>query len=208
MNQTKLFGSALVVIFSGLWYIGIFNEVKFRDAAIGPAKFFYKRYEGEYEHSGSDFEALLIYLKEKDLEDFRIAGIFYDNPKPKKKKKRNYNDRFRVDNRKTPKYLAGFLVETGQQEDRGIAFQEAFLKDFEVMDIKETKTIMSSFPIRAGPLSYGISAMKTYPAFHQKGYNVKSGAMEIYDSAKIDTHFPQDNFNLFLPGCLEDEICT
>lgn len=183
MNQSTLVGSALIAILSGLWYVGVFNEVKFRDGMVGPAKFVYKKHVGPYEQSAMHFCQLQTDLKERGLEDFRVAGIFYDDPSATKK----------------PRYIAGFLVENKGQEDRFEAFEKDLLKDFDVMNIKATKTIMSTFLIRAGPFSYGLSAMKTYPAFDKKGYTMKSGPMEIYDRAKIDTHFPQENYEQFLP---------
>jgi len=183
MNQSTLIGSALIAILSGLWYVGVFNEVKFTDGMVGPAKFVYKKHAGPYQQSGMHFMVLCTDFKERGDEDFRMAGIYYDDP----------------ETTKNPRYLAGFLVENKGQEDRFEAFEKDFLKGFEVMNIKATKTIMSTFLVRAGNLSYGLSAMKTYPAFDKKGYTMKSGSMEIYDRVKIYTHFPQENYEQFLP---------
>jgi len=125
MNQSTLIGSALLIaILSGLWYVGVFNEVKFRDGMVGPAKFVYKKHAGPYEQSGMHFQVLWCTdLKKRGLEDFRMAGIYYDDPETTKK----------------PRYLAGFLVENKGQEDRFEAFEKDFLKDFEVMNFQSNE---------------------------------------------------------------------
>jgi hypothetical protein len=73
------------------------------------------------------------------------------------------------------------------------------LKEFKIMTIKKTKTISSTFPIKAGFMSFALSAMKTYPAFLHRGHEMKCGPVEVYTCEKIETHFPVENLEQFTP---------
>ena len=186
INRIGLAGSVTSVIIlclSGLWYIGVFKKIKFEEGKVGPVKFVHRKHSGPYKNSGIHFGEILSILEDQDLSDCKTAGIYYDDPKTTS----------------NPRYACGFLVEIAQK-DRFEDAKESFLREFEEIEIKETRTKMSSFPVRAGILSYALSSMKTYNTFEKKGHQMKCGSIEVYDGEEIETHFPQENCEEFLPS--------
>jgi hypothetical protein len=194
-HSSTILGTTIVAALSGLlWYIGVFDRIEFQeDSVLGPFKFFYKNHAGPYSQSGQSFQEIQGFLTSKGfaVNQFKKAGIYYDDPKTTKAPTR---------------YAAGFLVSVGGQEEEQIAdMLDDILKEFQVMTIEKTRTISSTFPIKAGFLSFALSAMKTYPAFINRGYSMKCGPIEVYTCGKIETHFPVENFERFIPVVKEQE---
>ena len=191
-----IIGTSVIATLSGFcWYIGVFDRVEFQEnTELGPFKFFYKNYTGDYSQSGVNFEAIRKFLSERGLNRLHKAGIYFDDPKTAKAPTR---------------YAAGFLIATRDKHEKETEHQivadsmNEILKEFKVMDIEKTKTISSKFPVKAGFLSFALSAMKTYPAFLKKGYVMKCAPMEIYTCETIETHFPLENFERFAPVITE-----
>jgi hypothetical protein len=133
---------------------------------------------------GNVFNFISDSTKKYGLQDCKIAGIYYDDPA-----KTNM-----------ARYAVGFLIE----KDHILRFEglkDIIKKDFQMLDLKRTKTIVAHFPIRAGSLSYALSAIKVYPAFKKRvHFCLQSGAVEIYHGQKvIATHFPLENLDQFRP---------
>eukprot|EP00557_Chaetoceros_sp_GSL56_P004784 CAMPEP_0176489590 /NCGR_PEP_ID=MMETSP0200_2-20121128/7375_1 /TAXON_ID=947934 /ORGANISM="Chaetoceros sp., Strain GSL56" /LENGTH=198 /DNA_ID=CAMNT_0017886753 /DNA_START=89 /DNA_END=685 /DNA_ORIENTATION=- len=191
-ESSAIIGTAIIVALSGLWYIGVFDKIEFQegeDSFLGPAKFFYKNHSGPYSQSGKHFEDIDKFLASRALQHFKKAGIYYDDPK--------------TTTTRPTRYAAGFLVNLeegkGGQEEQIVGKMDDILKEFQVMTIDKTRTISSTFPMRAGSLSFALSAMKTYPAFLNKGYKMMCGSVEVYACEKIETHFPLEKFERFIP---------
>ncbi len=181
---TTVLISLLTAVVSFLWYLGAFIKIKFEEETIGPFKFVYRNARGPYQGVGPMFEETINFFKKLGIKDCRTAGIYYDNPETEP----------------NPKYSIGFIVETKEQEERFKSEEESILKEYKVMEVKETKTVSSHFPIKFQAMSCILSAMKTYPAFkRQDKYEGKTGCLEIYTDDDVGTFFPQDNLMQFWP---------
>ena len=123
-------------------------------------------------------------LKQHRAEEiYPTLGMFYEDPQTTP----------------NPRYAAGFLVEAKYEQLYQSFAKEFFAQGFLELELKETKTISTSFPLRAGIVSYALSAMKVYPAFMKKNLEMKCGSVELYLKDTIVTHFPQENYELYLP---------
>ena len=194
-SLTGLLGVLVLII---LWFFGAFRSITFQNGRLGPSTIFvYKTSQGPYSGVGPHFAVVNEFLAKHKLQDYATtAGIYYDDPKTTD----------------TPRYAVGFLV--NGDDDK---VQEES-KQWSVLQIKDTATMMSSFPMHWMPISCAISAIKTYPAFEkyqqqqqqQKSFVLKSGTMEIYrnDTGVIETHFPQDNFDQFNPQEFDSFLTT
>merc|ERR1711976_46617 len=145
----------------------------------------YQNASGPYHECGPLFESTLKYMKKIGFEHCKTAGIFYDNPKE------NNN----------PRYAVGFIIDKKEDGEKFLKEKDEILKEqWKLLDVKETKTVSSHFPIRFQVLSCMLSAMKTYSAFEsQDKYKVAAGCLEIYSSDDVGTYFPQENLTQFLP---------
>lgn len=182
-----------------LWKLGAFRSITFEKGRLGPSKkvFVYKTSKGPYSGVGPFFQEMETFLAENGFGGGKdspktpppMAGIYYDDPKTTN----------------VPRYAVGFLLDGEDTSSRQIWERirdtDDVTKKFSVLEIRDTTTIVSSFPIRWMAVSCAISAMKTYPAYEKTGYKLDSGTMEIYhtDIGIIETHFPQANFDQFNP---------
>lgn len=138
---------------------------------------------GPYKDLHGLFKFVCDSKQKYNLKDCKVAGIYYDDP----------------ETIVLPRYAVGFLVESKQMAQMN-AVKNSLSKDYQFLEIKKTRTICATFPIRAGFLSYALSAMKVYPAFKKRlQVRLQSGVMEIYHGNFIATHFPVEHFDLFLP---------
>jgi len=166
------------------WYLGVFRKIEFRLGKIPNITFVHQQGQGPYEEVGPLFDKITKFMKDHDLKQCKTAGIYYDDPKTTK----------------TPRYALGFLV-NAEQLKLFKTIDVKFLKEYILLDIKETETAVSEFPSRkVSIVSFALSAIKTYSAFNrQTKYKLNSGTMEIYYDDFIATHFPQQNFEQFCP---------
>ena len=174
----------------GLYFIGAFTSIKFQPSSINPMVFVYKTYKGPFSEVGTPFSTTIEFMKKHGFETSKTpsAGMYYDDPKTTD----------------IPRYAVGFVF--GQTNDAAKKKWEKFqqenedeAKEWSVLELKQTPTIVSIFPMRWTAISCALSAMKTYPAFEAAGYQLKSGSMEIYrsDNKTVETHFPQGNYEQF-----------
>lgn len=184
MNYSTIIGSSLIAVFSGLWYIGVFDTIKFHEGKIPAGKFVYKNHAGPMKDCGPHFSEVWELLKLHGVQEmYPTLGMFYEDPQTTP----------------NPRYAVGFLVEAKYEQ-----LYQSFAKEFSAqgflqLELKETKTLSTSFPLRAGIASYTLSAMKVYPAFMNKNLEMKCGSVEVYLKDTIVTHFPQENYELYLP---------
>ena len=181
MLMILLLGATLMF----MWYLGAFRRITFQKGTLGPFTFVYKTVQGPYSKVGSHFQAVVKSLTEHDMDNVSTAGIYYDDP----------------ETTNHPRSAVGFLVK--KEQDWSHVFEKE-KKEWNVMNISETPTMVSSFPLKWTSLSCALSAIKTYPAFRKEKElfaTMKSGTMEIYSShdGLIETHFPQNNFDQFNP---------
>ncbi len=178
--------SLSVAAVSFLWYLGAFIKITFKEETIGPFKYLHKTARGPYQDVGPLFDATITYFKKMGFQNCRTAGIYYDDPASEP----------------NPRYAVGFIVETKEQEEKFQAEEETILKEFKLMEVKETKTACSHFPVKFQALSCMLSAMKTYTAFkEQDEFKPKHvGCLEIYTDDDCATHFPQNNLEQFRPS--------
>ena len=59
MNYSTIIGSSLIAVFSGLWYIGVFDTIKFHEGKIPAGKFVYKNHAGPMKECGPHFSEVL-----------------------------------------------------------------------------------------------------------------------------------------------------
>ena len=151
--------------------------------------FVYKTYKGPFSEVGTPFSATMEFMKKHGFDTPKTpsAGIYYDDPKTTD----------------TPRYAVGFVFgknNSAAKQRWGKLLKEE-TKDWSILELKQTPTIVSVFPMRSTVVSCALSAMKTYPAFEASGYKLKSGSMEIYrsDNKTVETHFPQGNHEQFCP---------
>ena len=203
-SLTTIAGLSLPVLLVGnlLWFLGAFRSITFEKGRLGPSRkiFVYKTSKGPYSGVGPKFEAVYKFLKGHGFgikDDSTkppalppMAGIYYDDPKTTD----------------VPRYAVGFLIDSddtvSRQHWERLKKEDSIVEnEWSVLEIEDTPTIVSFFPIRWMAVSCALSAMKTYPAFEKTGYELKCGAMEIYrtDLGRVETHFPQDNFLQFNP---------
>lgn len=178
--------TAFAVLLSFLWYIGVFKKIRFHEETIGPFKFIYRTNKGPYHEVGPMFNSTIKYMYEIGVGHLRTSGIYYDNPEL-------------VQN---PRYAIGFIIEKKEDEEKFNKIKGSIVKEWKVLELKETKTVASYFPMRFTIISCALSAMKTYRAFKsQTQYSCKVdesiGSLEIYYKDKIGTYFPQSNFIQF-----------
>ncbi len=167
-----------------LWFLGAFRPITFQKGKLGPPLVFvYQNHKGPYSGVGEHFEAVVDFLSKVNMRDCSTAGMYYDDPKTTK----------------IPRFTAGFLLDNDEKKEKWNKVQDEAKKLWKIMEIKETPTIFSSFPMRWMAMSCALSAMKTYPAFEKEDFDLKSGSMEIYYSDVIETHFPQGNYVQFNP---------
>mmetsp|Transcript_25959 Transcript_25959/g.38880 ORF Transcript_25959/g.38880 Transcript_25959/m.38880 type:complete len:240 (+) Transcript_25959:358-1077(+) len=146
-----------------------------------------------------------------DSADCRMAGIYYDDPKktsnPRSalgflietdKHKKTYNDILQQVNVNVKDKVKGGKDEQCEQEDDKCKREYEYEWEWEVMEVQETKTVSSYFPMRIPMISFPLSAIKTYGAFQrQKQYQIQCGCFEIYERDRIGTFFPQSNISQF-----------
>ena len=180
INGLTAFAFTILIAFvSFVWYIDSFRKIEFHDDVIGPFKFVHRIEMGPYEQNGALFKSVVKYIAKFDLEHCKTAGICYDDPQ-------------------NPRYAFGFIIEKNDEEKFNSMKEK--IQGWKIMEIKETKTAASYFPIKFQTISRSLSARKTYSAFNrQEKYKSGSGIMEIYDEEKIETHFPQSNLLQFWP---------
>lgn len=169
---------------SFLWYLGVFIKITFKEETIGPFKYLHKTARGPYQNVGPLFNTTIEYCKKMGFKDCKTAGIYYDDPQSEP----------------NPRYAVGFIIETKDQEEKFKAEKDIILKEYNLMEVKETKTVSSHFPVKFQALSCMLSAMKTYPAFkRQDKYKLGTGCLEIYTEDDCATYFPQNNLMQFWP---------
>lgn len=162
----------------------MFKKITFQEETIGPFKFLYRNGRGQYREVGPLFEATIKYFQKMGFKDLKTGGIYYDDPEVEP----------------SPRYAVGFIIETDEQEEQFKAVKDSILKEFRLLEVKETKTISSHFPIKFQALSCMLSAMKTYSAFKgQDKYKASTGCLEIYTDNDVGTYFPQNNLMQFWP---------
>lgn len=167
-----------------LWYMGVFKKIQFHQETIGPFKFIYRSNKGPYREVGPFFNSTLEYMNDTGFGHCKTAGIYYDDPATTP----------------NPRYAVGFIIDDKKDDEQFDANKEDILKEWRLLEIKETKTIASYFPIRITVLSCMLSAMKTYSAFkRQDKYKNSTGCLEIYFKDRVGTYFIQSNLNQFSP---------
>ena len=182
----------LFVVLCLLWLIGVFRTLVFEPTKLAPMTFAYKTFRGPYAEGGPHFAALLKFMKRHgfDTSITPSAGIYYDDPKTTT----------------VTRYAVGFLIKQDDtaSKKKWVKFQQDSkeeAKEWSVLELKDTPTIVSVFPMHLIVIQSAVSAMKTYPAFEATAYEIKSGSMEIYrtDNKTVETHFPQGNYDQFCP---------
>ena len=169
--------------------MGVFTSISFFPGKVSPKIFVYKTFRGPYAEVGHAFETLGKFMASHSFETSTspMAGIYYDDP----------------GTTNVPRSAIGFLINQDDTHSKELLekVNEKDAKEFFILEIPETKTIVSTFPMRWTAPSCALSAMKTYPAFKATSFELKSGAMEIYrsDNKTVETHFPQGNFDKFNP---------
>ena len=169
---------------SFLWYMGVFKKILFHEETIGPFKFVYRSDKGPYREVGPLFNTTIEYMKKTGFHHCKTAGIYYDDP----------------ETTPNPRYAVGFIIDEKKDYEKFETNKEDILKEWKLLDVKETRTVASYFPMRFTVLSCILSAMKTYPAFkRQDKYKNNTGCLEIYFEDKIGTYFIQTNLTQFSP---------
>ena len=176
--------SLSTLLLSFLWYMGALKKIEFHEEDIGPFVFIHRIGKGPYKGVGPLFGETIAYMKQTGFVHCNTAGIYYDDPKTTS----------------SPRYSVGFIIE---QKDESIfnKRKHEILKGWRVLEVKQTKTVVSYFPMRYMIISSILAVMKTYPAFEsQDKYKTHGGIMEIYFKDRIGFYFPQDNSTTFAPA--------
>ena len=190
-------GFGIYLLGSLMYLIGAFHCITFVPGELTPWEIFvYKTARSPGKKLAPHFKAVGKFLAEHGFERSNIpmAGIYYD-------------DLTKAD---IPRHAVGFLI--NQNDTASLNLWESLkqdnneAKEWSVLAMQGTTTIVSHFPIRFNPnrffatLSYGVMVSKTYSAYYKSDFEeMKSGSMGIYRSGIVDFHFPQENFHIFNP---------
>lgn len=195
LQVSSLLTTSAVVVTAGLWYLGVFRKIRIVPGEIGPETFVHVKGTGPYSSVGGKLSQVIENAKKHGFRVKRAAGLYYDDPK--------------VTPKTELRWCVGFLIENDETE---------LLKTFDleplnlqVKKLSTSKTGVGIFPNVCPPLSYMVAAMKVYPVFaKQSEFKVQCGAFEVYNFSdwSISIHFPQENFQEFMPVVPGDEKKT
>ncbi|MBU1077398.1 MAG: GyrI-like domain-containing protein [Spirochaetes bacterium] len=167
MKKVLLFILVGLVLLFGFFlvYSGLFTKVVISEKMTGPYQLVYERYTGDYKETGKVMDKIYYALK-KDMkvETFKGFGIYYDDPREKKKEELKSD--------------VGIILE--KKDYKKIPLIK---KKYSVKKISKVKSIVAEFPFRT-EFSVFIGIMKVYPVLQsyilQNKYR-NTPVMEIYD---------------------------
>ncbi|MBW0432675.1 GyrI-like domain-containing protein [Leptospira yasudae] len=155
-----------VALVGFLFYMGAFDRVQVREETQGPFYILSHERIGDYRNVGLTFEVLQKELPEKGFKDFKLFGIYLDNPNEVPK------DKLRSE-------VGAIFAEPISKIPDGLSIE------LKARTIPAKKYLVAEFPLK-NFLSIFLGIYKVYPkifrACEEKGCDLKGKAsMEIYE---------------------------
>ncbi|PJZ51756.1 GyrI-like domain-containing protein [Leptospira adleri] len=149
-----------------LFYLGAFDRVQVKEDTLGPLYVLSHERIGDYNNIGATFEVLQKELPAKGIQNFKLFGIYLDNPNEVPK------DKLRSE-------VGAILSEPLSKVPEGLSL------DLKLRTIPKKRYVLSEFPFR-NFLSIFLGIYKVYPkvfqACEERGCNLKGKySMEIYE---------------------------
>ncbi|RHX88231.1 GyrI-like domain-containing protein [Leptospira stimsonii] len=149
-----------------LFYMGAFDRVQVKEENRGPFYVLSHERIGDYRNTGITFEILQKELPAKGIQNFKLFGIYLDNPNEVPKEKLRCE-------------VGAILTEPLSKVPEGLSL------DLKLRTIPERKYVLAEFPLK-NFLSIFLGIYKVYPkvfqACEEKGCKLKGKySMEIYE---------------------------
>ncbi|MBM9579316.1 GyrI-like domain-containing protein [Leptospira sp. 201903070] len=166
----RIFGISVLVLIFGLtgflFYMGAFDRVQVQEEKLGPFSVLSHERIGDYRNVGLSYEILQRELPPKGIQNFKLFGIYFDNPNV-------------VPKEKLRSEVGVILAEPLSKVPEGLSI------DLKLRTIPEKKYVFAEFPLK-NFLSIFLGIYKVYPIVFQaceaRGCNLKEkSSMEIYE---------------------------
>ncbi|MBM9501211.1 GyrI-like domain-containing protein [Leptospira sp. 201903071] len=166
----RIFALLTLVLILGLtgflFYMGAFDQVQVKEENRGPFYVLSHDRIGDYRNVGVSFEILQKELPAKGIQNFKLFGIYLDNPNE-------------VSKEKLRSEVGVILTEPLARVPEGLSL------DLKLRTIPEKKYVLAEFPLK-NFLSIFLGIYKVYPVVFQacetRGCNLKEKpSMEIYE---------------------------
>lgn len=156
----------IIALLFGLYsYYGGFYEIKIRTETVGGETMVYKKVKGDYKQTSSVTNEVYSYLlNDLDIETYKGAGIFYDNPKQVKKEELRSESGCIIDPADMPK------LDTTRCK-------------YEIKQLPYRVSVVTEFPYKGG-ISVLIGLIRVYPKLEEyvRTHHLPEHAVvEIYD---------------------------
>ncbi len=154
----------IVMVVAGLYYLGAFLPVEFTKQEMGPYKYVYEEYVGDYSKVGPVMTKVYNDLTADGIEATRGIGIYFDDPKTVAKEKLRSE--------------VGSII-----EEKDYAKLEALGDKYKIKVLPKDYYLIAEFPFK-NQLSIIVGVIKVYPVlaeYLQKNGYAMSEAIEIYE---------------------------
>lgn len=155
----------IALLFGVYTYYGGFYDIKVLTETVGGETMVYKKVTGDYKQTSSVTNEVYHYLlNDLGIKTYKGIGIFYDNPKHKKKEELRSE--------------AGCVIEPAD-----IHKLDTTLCKYEIKQLPYRESVVADFPYKGG-ISVLIGLMRIYPKLekYRETHNLPDHpAVEIYD---------------------------